>query len=211
MPEWGRMIIVLTLISAAASFGLAAINRHATPLISENERQFTLRSVVKAIPDSDKPNPCDKAEPKFDNSPDKDAVCIDGHTIYRGRRNGEIVGYAVVSVGEEAYSGTITCLVGLDLQERITGLEVLRHAETPGLGAKIEDCAWRAQMVGKGVDDMVWKVSKDGGDVDQISGATISSRSILYAIEKAQRLLAEKRQQLLEAKPMAENEVCDAR
>ncbi len=210
MPETVKMILVLTLISAVASLGLAAFNEQTMPAIAENERQFTLRSIKKVLPETDAPNPCDKNEPKFDNSPDQDAVCVDGMTVYRGRKGDEVVGLAVVAVGDKAYSGTITTLVGIGLEGKITGIEVLKHAETPGLGAKIEACDWRSQLVGKGASDMVWKVTKDGGAVDHISGATISSRSMIDAILKTQKLLAEKKDKILSAEPMGKGEVCDA-
>ncbi len=210
MPESAKMIIVLSLIAGAASLGLAQINAQTTPLIAENERQFTLRSINRVMPDMDRPDPCQSAKPRFDNNPDQDRVCVDGYTVYRGRQGDEVIGLAVVAVGDEAYSGTIRCLVGINLHGMVTGLEVLRHAETPGLGAKIEDCDWRAQLIGKKAEEMIWKVVKDGGDVDQIGGATISSRSMIDAVLKAQRLLNEKRDQLLTAPAMAAGEVCDA-
>lgn len=209
MPETLKMILVLTLISGAAGAGLAAMNSATEPLIAENERQFTLRSIRSVIPETDDPDPCEKHEPAFDNAPDEDAVCIDGTKVYRGRADGEVVGIAVESVGEEAYSGTILTLVGLDLDGTVTGIEVLRHAETPGLGALITECDWRRQLVGVGPDDITWKVAKDGGDVDQISGATISSRSMIDAILKAQALLAERQDEILQAEPMGAEEVCD--
>ena len=208
MPETVKMILVLTLISGLASLGLSAFNAHTMPFIQENERQYTLRSIKKAIPGTDKPNPCAETAPGFDNRPDQDAVCVQGTTVYRGRHNGELKGVAVVAQGDKAYSGTITCLIGLSLDGKVTGVEVLKHAETPGLGAKIEACSWRRQLVGKGPADMVWKVVKDGGDVDQISGATISSRSMIDAVEKAQAVLATHRERIVHGRAMKDGEVC---
>jgi electron transport complex protein RnfG len=211
MPETAKMIIVLTLISGIASLGLAAINEKTIPLIAENERQFTLRSINRTMPEAQLPNPCQPGQPKFDNKPDQDVVCVNGYTVYRGRKAGDIVGLAVATIGERAYSGTIRCLVGLDLDGMITGVEVLAHAETPGLGAKIEDCDWRAQLVGKKAGDMVWKVVKDGGSVSQISGATISSRSMIDCVLKAQKLVTDEKEKILTAQPMGNGEVCHAR
>jgi electron transport complex protein RnfG len=210
MPETAKMIIVLTLISGLASLGLAAFNAHTMPSIQENERQFTLRSIKRVMPKAVNPNPCEKSRPKFDNSPDQDAVCVNGTTIYRGRNEDEIVGLAMITKGDKAYSGTITCLIGISLDGVVTGLEVLKHAETPGLGAKIEDCTWRRQLIGKGSGDMVWKVAKDGGNVDQITGATISSRSMIDAVTKAQKVLTENREKIVSGKPMKRGEVCHA-
>jgi electron transport complex protein RnfG len=211
MPEPLKMIIVLTLIAGVAGLGLSAVNNQTEPLIVENERQFTLRSIKLAIPDTEDPDPCGKFEPAFDNAPDEDAVCVAGFKVYRARKGDDVIGLAVESIGDEAYSGTILVLVGLDLEGRTVGLEVLRHAETPGLGSLITECKWRQQLVGKGPEDMVWKVRKDGGEVDQLSGATISSRSMLDAITKAQQLLADHGDAILKAEPLGEGEVCDAR
>ncbi|MCP4198648.1 MAG: RnfABCDGE type electron transport complex subunit G [Proteobacteria bacterium] len=210
MPETAKMIIVLTVISGLASLGLAAFNAYTMPSIRENERQYTLRSIKKVIPKTNKPNPCKKSQSKFDNNPDQDAVCVKGTTVYRGRAGDKLVGLAIITEGDKAYSGTITCLVGISLDGVVTGVEVLKHAETPGLGAKIEECTWRRQLIGKRAEDMVWKVAKDGGKVDQISGATISSRSMIDAVKKARKLLDENREEIVNGKPMKQGEVCDA-
>ena len=95
MPETVKMIVVLTLISALASLGLSAFNEHTMPFIQENERQYTLRSIKKAIPGTDKPDPCAETVPGFDNRPDQDAVCVDGTTVYRGRSGGEAASAAL--------------------------------------------------------------------------------------------------------------------
>ncbi|MBW2276757.1 MAG: RnfABCDGE type electron transport complex subunit G [Deltaproteobacteria bacterium] len=211
MPEPVKMILVLTVIAGVAGFGLSVVNSKTEPLIAENERQFTLRSIKLAIPQTDEPDPCGKFEPAFDNAPDEDAVCIGEVKIYRARKGEEVIGLAVEAIGNEAYSGTILVLVGLDLDGRTTGVEVLRHAETPGLGALITECWWRQQLVGKRPADMTWKVRKDGGEVDQLSGATISSRSMLDAVTKSQQLLAEHKAAILQAEPLGDGEVCDAR
>jgi len=212
MPETVKMLLTLTIIAGLAGLGLAAMNRSTTPLIEENERQFTLRSINRVVPDAPAhdQDPCLKAEPGFDNTPNQDAVCVGGHRIYRARKGDEVVGLAVEAIGDQAYSGTILNLVGITLDGVVTGVEVLRHAETPGLGSLITDCVWRKQFVGKGPKDMVWKVTKDGGDVDQLAGATISSRSMIDAILKAQQVVAEHKDEILSAEPAGEGEVCDA-
>ncbi len=211
MPETVKMLIVLTLISAAASLGLAAFNDYTKPAIAENERQYTLSSIRKVIPEAEDPDPCTPSEPKFENAPDQDAVCVDGTMVYRGRKGGEIVGLAFRTIGDEAYSGTITTLVGLDVGGEVTGVEIIKHAETPGLGSIIEDCEWRSQLVGNDPSSMVWKVAKDGGPVDQISGATISSRSVIDGIVDAIELFEKKNKEIMSAEPMKDGEVCDGR
>jgi Na+-translocating ferredoxin:NAD+ oxidoreductase subunit G len=210
MPESLKMILVLTLISGAAGLGLSAMNDYTKPLAAENQRAFTLTSINRVIPESDKPDPCETYEPAFDNAPDKDVVCINSMTVYRGRKGNEVVGIAVVAIGEEAYSGTITVLVGLRMSDgQLTGIQVLQHAETPGLGSVMTKCEFQQQMVGNTPDAIKWTVAKDGGDVNQISGATISSRSLLNAIYKAQDIWKNNREDILNQEPLAEGEVCN--
>lgn len=211
MPETVKMLIVLTGISALSGLSLAAFNDQTKDAIAAAEREYTLRTVRQVMPTSEDPNPCEKYEPRFDNKPDEDTICVDGTTIYRGRKGTEIVGLAFVTVGDRAYSGKFNLLVGLDTSGKVIGVEVLRHAETPGLGAKIEECKWRDQLVGNDPTTMVWKVRKDGGPIDQITGATISSRAMIDGVEDALKLIEQKKEQILTAKPLAAGEVCHGR
>lgn len=212
MPESVKMILVLTLISGAAGLGLSAMNDYTQPLAEENNRNFTLSSINSVIPGAETPDACEKYAPAFDNAPDEDAICINGSTVYRGRKGDEIAGIAVEAIGEEAYSGTITVLVGIRMSDgQLSGLKVLKHAETPGLGSVMTKCEFQQQMVGKAPADINWTVVKDGGDVNQISGATITSRSLLNAIHKAQEIWKNSREEILNAEPLAKGEVCDGK
>ena len=65
---------------------------------------------------------------------------------------------------------------------RTTGVRILVHAETPGLGAKFIDVGFLKQFIGKSLSTSTWKVKKDGGDFDQITGATITPRALVAAI-----------------------------
>jgi electron transport complex protein RnfG len=209
--ETVRMIVVLTLISGLSGLGLAAFSNHTAPIIKMAEKNLIVSTQLKKVlPDAATPSPCDKARPGFDNNPLDDVVCLEGREVYRLKKGGEIVGYAFKAIGEKAYSGTITCLLGLSPEGVLKGIEIVRHAETPGLGSEIENCEWRQQLIGKGPSDMTWRVRKDGGDVDQISGATISSRSVLSCIENGRRFLAEHRAAIDSARPMTEEEACRA-
>ena len=209
--ETVRMIVVLTAISAVSGLSLAAFNNHAQPIIKVAEKTLIVNTQLKkVIPDASTPSPCDKARPGFDNNPLDDTVCLEGKEVYRLKKGGDIVGYAFKTVGDEAYSGTITCLLGLSPDGVVKGIEIVKHEETPGLGSEIESCEWRKQLVGKGPKDMNWSVTKDGGEVDQISGATISSRSVLDCIEKGREYLKEKRVAIDGATPLGDGEECHA-
>ena len=207
-----RMIVVLTGVSAISALGLAAFNNHAQPIIKEAERSVMInRQLKKVISSLESPDPCQDAEAGFDNDPSENTVCVDGREVYRCTKQEETVGFAFTSIGDNAYSGTITCLVGLSEDGVLKGLEIVKHAETPGLGSEMESCEWRGQMVGKGPKDMIWKVKSDGGNVDAISGATISSRAVLSCVTKAQDFLKKNLSRIRESEPMGQNEECHAK
>lgn len=86
----------------------------------------------------------------------------------------------------DGYSGRIELLVGVDDDYKVIAVGVTQHSETPGLGDKIErgKSGWINQFNGKHLDNTNWNVVKDGGDFDSLSGATISSRAVVHAVEK---------------------------
>jgi len=203
------MIVVMVVVTGLAGLGLAAVNDRTSDLIAQNARQTTLKSINTVLPETGKPDACKTFPSGFDNAPDQDTVCIDGMTVFRGRRGSEVTGIAVQAIGEKAYAGTMTVLVGLRMSDgMLTGIKVLKHAETPGLGTGMTKCEFQRQMVGFTPDGQNWTVAKDGGDIDQLSGATITSRSLLNAVTKAQTIWKSERDRLLSAPAMKEGEVC---
>ncbi|PWI34197.1 electron transport complex subunit RsxG [Vibrio albus] len=101
--------------------------------------------------------------------------------------NGALTHY-VVRGTEEGYSGAIQYLIGVDTRGVITGVRILSHTETPGLGDKIElaKSDWVLSFDGRSLENTpLWAVKKDGGDFDQFSGATITPRSVVRGIHKA--------------------------
>ena len=130
--------------------------------------------------------------PAYDNEPDRDVVSIvtgtddEGAEIvteyYIGRSGEEIVGIAFEASSSAGYSGDIDLMVGVDPEGIITGVEVISHAETPGLGSKITESGFLELFHGRDLGNTHWAVKKDGGDIDQITGATISPRAVVEAV-----------------------------
>lgn len=104
--------------------------------------------------------------------------------VYRVEKDGVLQGAALKLTTKEGYSGDIDFLLGVDAEKKVTGLFILKHAETPGLGAKATDEKWWGQFVGKSKPEFNFNVKKDGGDVDSITASTITSRAIGIAIDK---------------------------
>lgn len=102
-------------------------------------------------------------------------------------------GYAVQS-NADGFSGEILMLVGTDAQLKITGVRILAHAETPGLGDKIEIAKsdWVRsfeQLALNSLTEQQWAVQKDGGRFDQFTGATITPRAIVEQVYQTLNML----------------------
>jgi electron transport complex protein RnfG len=108
-------------------------------------------------------------------------------TVYRALEGLSVTAVAYEVVGQ-GYGGPIRVLLGVDTDGRILGARVLAHAETPGLGDKIEVARddWILSFNGRSLADPEparWAVEKDGGVFDQFSGATITPRGVVRAIK----------------------------
>ncbi|MDQ7730051.1 electron transport complex subunit RsxG [Halomonas sp. SpR8] len=99
-------------------------------------------------------------------------------------------------ITRQGYNGEIRLLVGIDEQQRITGVRVTQHQETPGLGDDIERSRsdWITGFNGLGLDSLPnggWAVAKDGGQFDAFTGATITPRAVVNAVHKALQYAAD--------------------
>ena len=102
--------------------------------------------------------------------------------VYEGTKDGNFVGYCV-QLSSYGYSSTpITMIVGVDSEYKIIGISVTTNEETPGLGAKVGEDSFLDMLKGK---TGKIKVTKDGGEIDVISGATKSSRAITDGATRA--------------------------
>ena len=106
---------------------------------------------------------------------------------YTALNAGEVVGYAIESASKSGFGGTIRLMVGFDTKGTILNVNVLEQAETPGLGAKMteEGNPLLASIQGKEAPKVKLTVKKDGGDVDALTAATISSRAYAEAVARA--------------------------
>lgn len=135
-----------------------------------------------------------RVAPEFDNNPEADSknFTIDGNTftVYPAMKNGKLVGAAVKGSSMNGFSGEIQIMAGFDSNGVVRDYQVLKHAETPGLGSKME--AWFRDPTGarsildKSPVITSFYVTKDnGGEIDGITAATYSSRAFLEAVRNA--------------------------
>ena len=121
-------------------------------------------------------------------------ISADSLEIYPAKQGDNIVAYAVKASTMKGFSGFIELMVGFKLDGTIINYSVLKHAETPGLGTKMDswfnnDNKQNQCVNGKNPKTVNMTVSKDGGDIDAITAATISSRAFLDAIDRAYKTL----------------------
>lgn len=97
---------------------------------------------------------------------------------------GETVGYAVESISKNGFGGAVRLMVGFDTEGKILNINVLEQKETPGLGTKMADegNVLLASLKDKNAAEVNMTVKKDGGDIDALTAATISSRAYAEAV-----------------------------
>jgi electron transport complex protein RnfG len=108
--------------------------------------------------------------------------------VYIARLQGAVSGVAFKFIATGGYSGPISLMMGVDKDGSVLGVRVVAHAETPGLGDKIErnKSDWILSFNKRSLDNTAperWKVKKDGGDFDQFAGATITPRAVVHGVE----------------------------
>lgn len=172
------MVVTLFLVTLIASTTLGFIYQLTKEPIAEAKLRKKNTAIKQVVPD-------------FTNQPNAEAydVAVEGDTmtVYPAKKDGKLVGAAVAAFTEKGYSGRIRLMVGFNADGSISNISVLEHQETPGLGDKIDKAKseWSSQFNGKNPEDFQLQVRKDGGDVDAITAATISSRAYCDAVQRA--------------------------
>jgi len=161
MRDFVKMISVLFIVCGLAAGSLALVNAVTKePIASNEKRQRDTAALREVSADAD----------EFKNVvPDR---------VWETLRNGQKAGHIFLTQ-VQGYSGPITLMFGTDSDGAVTGLRVLSHTETPGLGAKITTAKFRDQFKNKRLEQLILKKDDPAeGQIDAIAGATISSRAV---------------------------------
>jgi electron transport complex protein RnfG len=110
--------------------------------------------------------------------------------VYRARKAGQPVALVIAPIAPDGYNGSIRLLVGINSDGTLSGVRVVGHRETPGLGDAIDESrsGWIHLFDNRSLENPLlerWKVKKDGGDFDQLTGATITPRAVVKAVRQA--------------------------
>jgi electron transport complex protein RnfG len=176
---------ILALFAIACTGLVGLVNELTKDKIKEQE-QLQLLSTLNAIIESS----------RYDNNIANDCIITrspllgstENKKAYIARKNNNVVALAMTSTAPNGYNGNIDLIVGINMDATISGVRVLKHKETPGLGDKIEinKNDWITSFNDKTLlseSDNRWTVIKDGGMFDQFTGATITPRAVVHAIK----------------------------
>lgn len=169
-----NMVAVLFTITLIASAGVGAVNMITVEPIAAAKAAATEAALGEVLPAFDA---TETTELTIDDMPIK---------VYTAKQGEEVVGYAVETMTKSGFSGVVKLMVGFLNDGTINNVNVLQQAETPGLGTKMcdEGNPLLAGVQGKEATG-TFKVTKDGGEVDALTAATISSRAYLDAVNRA--------------------------
>ena len=178
-------------------------------LIVKSEEEEKLKLIKQIVPGA-----------LFDNDIIKDTLAVPANAqlgtsrpgiAYRARLQGKPSVVVLEAVAPDGYAGKINLIVAIREDASITGVRVVQHKETPGLGDYIDFAKNRWISLFDGAaharyKEGDWKVKKDGGQFDYMAGATITPRAVVKAVHKALHYYEENREQLFAAPPPLQGE-----
>ena len=182
-----NMVLSLTMISVGASAALGFVYEMTKGPIEISMLNKKLDAIKQVVPE-------------FTNNPNDEMFLLptgegDSLEVYPAKKGEEIVGYAIRSYTNNGFSGYIGFMVGFTPDGTIYNINILEHKETPGLGTKMvpdgtpEKPEIKDQFKGKNPAEFQLKVKKDGGPVDAVTAATISSRAYCEGVQRAYNTL----------------------
>lgn len=170
-----NMLVVLTCVSLVAALALALVNKVTAEPIAKAQKAKTDAAIKAVLPAHDQL---------------KEIEIEGNHCTEAVDAEGRMVGMAIEAKSSKGFGGDLVAMVGFDAEGKVTGYQILQTAETPGLGAKAGE--WfqagnKGSIIGMNPATAL-SVKKDGGQVDAISGSTITSRAFCEIINNAYQI-----------------------
>lgn len=184
---------ILTTFAVVGTALLAATYLITRPIIAETEKQAKLALIGQILPAT-----------LYDNDLLKDAALLppakelgnsEPTPVYRAIKAGKPSAAVLEAIAPDGYSGKIRMIVAIKADGEVSGVRVVTHKETPGLGDYIEIAknSWIRIFEGKSLSkftDQEWKVKKDGGRFEHMAGATVTPRAVVKAVHKSLKYFA---------------------
>lgn len=171
--------------AAVCTLLVALVNHFTKDTIAEQEQKVLLQTLNAVLPASN-----------YDNELEKDCILVTDpllgndkpHQLYRARKDGHPAAVVIATTAPDGYTGSIQLMAAYDVNDVVSGVQVLKHQETPGLGDKIDErkSDWIKSFNGlkvEGENDKRWAVKKDDGIFDQFTGATITPRAVVKSVK----------------------------
>lgn len=175
-----NMLLSLTGIAAVMGAALGVVHHYTEEPIAKAVENARFEALSSVLPSGDALEIGEEKE-----------ITVSGDArpvvVFPASAGDEFVGAAVETWTMDGFSGEIDVMVGFSADGRISGYKVLSHAETPGLGAKADE--WFRLEDGRLIigANCELAVTKDGGNIDGITAATITSRAFLQAVNRARK------------------------
>ncbi len=175
MQELVKMVVILTILSAISGGLLAAVRNGTKDQIELQQLKFDKAPAIKLI------------LADVSNDPLKDRFKIkDGEnevSVFVGKSDGKFKYISIEGIGK-GFADNVGLMVGIDIAEdKVIGVGVTSHKETPGIGARAKtDPSFAEKFIGLKLEGSEFKVKDDGGQIDAISGATVTSRGVCMAL-----------------------------
>lgn len=183
--QLGGILCAITLVVALA---LGAVNAVTAGPIAEQNAQKIKDSLENVMPGAESEQ-IDVPEGTTVTTETKNATSVTILSAYKMTKDGADAGYCV-EVGPTGFGGAVDTMVGIDSDGKVTGISVISaSSETPGLGARSTEPEFQAQFAGQVGTEVV--VAKDGGSIDALTGATITSRAVSEGVVAAAQFAAE--------------------
>lgn len=180
MRDYLRLMLVLAIVSAVAAGALALVDSFTAPKIEAYKAKSEASAYQQVLPEADSFTEDPELMKEISTRPDLSYI----QTVKLGTRQGKQVGW-VCKVASPGYSSNIVMLVGIGSDGEVGKVLVLEQKESPGLGTNVTDPGFiEQQAIVQANANRELKVAKDGGDVQAITGATISSRAVLRGINQ---------------------------
>lgn len=177
-------IAVTVLVAAVCAGLLSQLDSATRERIEHNRSAVLLARLDELLPGEHYDN--DPASDRIELHDDALALDRSSVTVYRARLGGEPVAAILQTTAANGYNGYIELLIAIRNDGRLAGARVLSQHETPGIGDRIEATrsGWLRGLAGGNLQ-RDWRLKADGGEIDQISGATITSRAVVVALQRA--------------------------
>lgn len=173
-----NLVVTLAVITLVGSLALGYVFQWTKEPIAKAQMEKQLQAIEAVVKG-------------YDNNPVTEKFKVatpdgsDSLEFFPAKVSGELIGMAVKTKSGKGYAGDIWLMVGFNMHGEIQRVAVIEHKETPGLGSKMTGAKFLDQFLNKNPGSTNLKVKKDGGSIDAITGATISSRAFSEAVQRA--------------------------